>query len=864
MTVIRTDDPTKLPGMPRAPAGATAEEKRWYDTITQILEIRLGLRGDPRDRAITLRELISSGLAIDLKASPFNPNAIGGINIGFSNPQIPNLDMPPTPTGFTANGAYSQVNLFWDFPLYTNHAHTELWRGSTDIIGDAQLLGIELGRSFVDAVGSGQSNYYWIRHVSQDGVFGFFNSTSGTLGATAVDVDLLLGVLNGAITSSELANSLTTSIAAIPGIQTTLGDIDTDLSGINSDLSGINSDISGLSGNVNTLTSNQANFATTVELNDYTTTTYVTSNYYTLNEVDQAITAEINTFNSQTLTANYTNTADLTTNYYTKTSADGAITAGINTFNAQTLSANYTNTADLTTNYYTKTSADGAISAAINTFNTNTIGPTYTSTADLTTNYYTKTSADGAISAAINTFNTNTIGPTYTSTADLTLNYYTKTSADGAISAAITSYNTNTIGANYSTTADIQQAYYTKTQADTAFASTSDILNAQVDDPDGGTSQVTLAQAMSTQADVNGELKGQYTVKIDANGSIAGFGLASTTTAAGANTSEFYVNADRFAIITNQAGTADPAWASGVAYANGARVEYGGDLFIARIAHTSYSTRVPPNALYWVAGTVVPFAVQATGTTTADGVYIPPGVYMNSAMIKHATITDAQIGSVNADTITTGELDVANLITANAIDASKLNIDGSSITSFVDPNTGAATLRLGDVNVNNLTGTSISATIMSGTTVYANRLTGDVNTIVPFRTTTSTYFNGLSNEVTLQEVDLPATTHLTEGHKVYASAGGYISSTDKKVYYVKMYIRATPTSSYVLAGEMRAKSTTNSYLPFSVFGVLNTPTTGIARMKLTIRRYGQNGVTPDTATTANYVRERQGAVMGIH
>ena len=904
---VRTNDPTKLPGIPKAPAGATAEEKRWYDTIAQIMEIRLGLRGDPRDRAITLRELISSGLAIDLKASPFNPNAIGGINIGFSNPQIPNLDMPPTPTGFTANGAYSQVNLFWDFPLYTNHAHTELWRGSTDIIGDAQLLGIELGRSFVDAVGSGQSNYYWIRHVSQDGVFGFFNSTSGTLGATAVDVDLLLGVLNGAITSSELANSLTTSIAAIPGIQTTLGDIDTDLSGINSDLSGINSDlsginsdISGLSGNVNTLTSNQANFATTVQLNDYTTTTYVNSNYYTLNEVDQAITAEINTFNSQTLTANYTNTADLTTNYYTKTSADGAITAGINTFNAQTLAANYTNTADLTTNYYTKTSADGAISAAINTFNTNTIGPTYTSTADLTTNYYTKTSADGAISAAINTFNTNTIGPTYTSTADLTtnyytktsadgaisaaintfntntigptytstadltLNYYTKTSADGAISAAITSYNTNTIGANYSTTADIQQAYYTKTQADTAFASTSDILNAQVDDPDGGTSQVTLAQAMSTQADVNGELKGQYTVKIDANGSIAGFGLASTTTAAGANTSEFYVNADRFAIITNQAGTADPAWASGVAYANGARVQYGGDLFIARIAHTSYSTRVPPNALYWVAGTVVPFAVQATGTTTADGVYIPPGVYMNSAMIKHATITDAQIGSVNADTITTGELDVANLITANAIDASKLNIDGSSITSFVDPNTGAATLRLGDVNVNNLTGTSISATIMSGTTVYANRLTGDVNTIVPFRTTTSTYFNGLSNEVTLQEVDLPATTHLTEGHKVYASAGGYISSTENKVYYVKMYIRATPTSSYVLAGEMRVKSGTNSYLPFSVFGVLNTPTTGIARMKLTIRRYGTNSVTPDTATTADYVRERQGAVMGVH
>ena len=82
-STVRTNDPTKLPGIPKAPAGATAEEKRWYDTIAQIMEIRLGLRGDPRDRAITLRELISSGLALDLKAAPFDPNAINSTNIGF-------------------------------------------------------------------------------------------------------------------------------------------------------------------------------------------------------------------------------------------------------------------------------------------------------------------------------------------------------------------------------------------------------------------------------------------------------------------------------------------------------------------------------------------------------------------------------------------------------------------------------------------------------------------------------------------------------------------------------------------------------------------------------------------------------------
>ena len=940
---IRTDDPTKLPGIPKAPAGATAEEKRWYDTIAQIMEIRLGLRGDPRDRAITLRELISSGLAVELRASPFNPNAVGGTAVGFAGEPLPILSVPPTPTGFTAAGAYSQVNLFWDFPLYTNHAHAEIYRHSADVLGDAVLIGIEQGRSFVDAVGSGQTNYYWIRYINQDDVPGPFNATAGTLGATAADVALLLDVLDGAITSSELANSLSTPIAAIPGIQNTLGGINTDISGINtnisgintnlsaltsstntdisgintdisginSDISGINTDISGLSTSVNTINTTLASTVSTssltTALGSYTTTTSLESNYYTKNNADSAIqaavlglasttevntalgaytntadltnnyytktsadsatSAAINTFNTNTLGADYTNTADLTTNYYTKTTADSAISAAIstyntdtinanftnsadlvanhytktnadsaisaaiNTFNTNTLGANYTNTADLTQNYYTKTTADSAISAAINTFNTNTLGANYTNTADLVANHYTKTNADSAISAAINTFNTNTLGANYTNTADLTTNYYTKTNADSAISAAITSFNSNTLTPNYSTTASIAQNYYTKTDTDTSFAATEDLiatyaqssidlaqpfatwtLNGQTIqtisdgkvgnetlrltgpggfpnqgnyiafDPakkyevkfwarpssncagllyftlrqfinnsgattglfNGGRSpykpsaqsraahntqfgttddwgeyiyewdssdwqsaakyiqpefldnyadatghwdvqglsirevtdlKATKAEVQVQAQSING-LEAQYTVKIDANGSVAGFGLASTTSAAGSNTSEFYVNANRFAILPDQVGTADPAWQDSYAYANGARVKYNGDLYIARIAHSSGTGNAPPNASFWVAGATVPFTVQTTGTTTSGGVYIPPGVYMNSAMIKHATITAAQIGSIDADTITTGTLN-ADFIDGGTIDASTVNIAGT-------------------------------------------------------------------------------------------------------------------------------------------------------------------------------------------
>ena len=586
--------PTKLPGIPKPPSGISPQLTKYLESISEALEIRLGRRGDPVDRAVTLRELITSGLAKELKASPFDPNNINSSNLGITADPPTNTTVPSAPTGFTAAGAYSVINLKWDAPFYGNHAHTELWSHSSDIIGDATLTSTVSGRAYVDPVGSDVTRYYWVRHVSTSDIHGPFNNSTGTAATTAPDVEHLLDVLTDSITSSELATELLTPINQITELDADITDINTDLSTITSGLSTITSDLSTITSNVSTLTSNQANFATTTQLNGYTTSTYLTSNYYTLNEVDSAITAEISDFNSNTLSADYTNTADLNTNYYTKTGADTAISAAITYFNTNTVGADYTNTADLTTNYYTKTSADSAIAAAITYFNTNTVGADYTNTADLTTNYYTKTGANSATAAAINTYNTNTIGANYTTTADLETNHYTKTDANAAIAEAITT------------------------------------LSSGFDDPDGGSSSVTLQQAMTTQATLNGTLKSSYAVKIDANGAIAGFGLSSTTNTLGVNESEFIVNADRFAIMRGGSDTTAP---------------------------------------------VVPFAVVPA--STINGTAVPAGVYMDAAFIREASITAAKIGSVDADTITTGTLNVSDLIDANAISASQLNLVGT-------------------------------------------------------------------------------------------------------------------------------------------------------------------------------------------
>ena len=213
---------TRVPGIPRPPASVDPETRQYLEALAEAVEIRLGRRGDPRDRAVTLRELIDSGLAKDLKARPFDPNNWGSSNIGFSDASgLSNPSTPPSISGLSVVGAYSVINLSWGASYYGNHSQVEIWSHTSDTLGDATLAGITTGFTYSDPVGSGVTRYYWVRNVSTAEVYGPFNSGSGTAGTTATDVAHQLAVLGNAITSSQLASSLATPIALIPGIQTT-------------------------------------------------------------------------------------------------------------------------------------------------------------------------------------------------------------------------------------------------------------------------------------------------------------------------------------------------------------------------------------------------------------------------------------------------------------------------------------------------------------------------------------------------------------------------------------------------------------------------------------------------------------------
>ena len=215
--------PTHVPGFPAVPKDVSPETRNYLAKLAEALEIRLGRKGDPKDRAVTLRELLASGLAIDLKSIPFNINNTGdGTDFGPSTPET-DTTVPPAPTNLTANGAYSIIILTWDAATFSNYAFTEVWAHDTNSLGDAQLIGAVNGFTYIDPVGSDASRYYWVRHVSTSAVTGPYNNTTGTLGETATDVAYQLNVLANAITSSELAQSLAEPIALIPDLETFTG-----------------------------------------------------------------------------------------------------------------------------------------------------------------------------------------------------------------------------------------------------------------------------------------------------------------------------------------------------------------------------------------------------------------------------------------------------------------------------------------------------------------------------------------------------------------------------------------------------------------------------------------------------------------
>lgn len=185
-----------------------AELRPLVAAIAEIIETGEGVRGDPLDRKITMRDLLDSGIA-ELKAGARASGGAGSLQPGVT-PEPPDRSTPPPPAGFAAAGSFDgRILLTWDIPqsLYDNHAYTNIYRSADDNFANAVIVGRDVGVVFTDyarddAVSPDdpthlQGYYYWITFTSASDVEGPPNASAGTYAEPLPDVGYLLETLTG-------------------------------------------------------------------------------------------------------------------------------------------------------------------------------------------------------------------------------------------------------------------------------------------------------------------------------------------------------------------------------------------------------------------------------------------------------------------------------------------------------------------------------------------------------------------------------------------------------------------------------------------------------------------------------------------
>jgi hypothetical protein len=661
------------------------------DKVKETIDIREGRIGSKFDKYITWRDLFQSGITqVTLNGISYRTNATAP-SVAVATDEV-SFAPPPAPTGFTATGGFTLIQLQWTDPqtLYSNHSYTEVWRSTSNNLGTAVMLGTSSGRFYVDSVGNAVTYYYWVRFVSTAAVKGPYNATNGTSASTSPDPAFLISLLTGQITSTELDNTLTSRINLIDGNSSVTNSV-------NARVAAVGSRIDTLQGQVSELTGTPTYSGGTT----YATNALVTYNGG-LYRARQSTTGNLPTNNTfwekigdytslgQAVAVNSASITQLVTDLSSEISARTALASQVN--NAATgLAATQ---ATLTNDYYTKTAADTATATAITALSSSINIGNYVTTSTLTNNYYTTANTNNAISTAISnlatTFNNTLTG--YTNTATLNSNYYTKTDANTAISNATTnlvsSSTLNNALGSYTTTAALQTNYYTKASGQL--------------------------------------LEGQYTVKVDLNGYVSGFGLASTANNATAS-SNFAVRADTF-YIANPTGPG-----------------------------------ISPS---------MPFIVR-TAQTTINGVSVPAGVYITEAFIANGTITNAKIGdaaidnakiaNLDATKITTGFLS-ADRIQLGALDAKIANIDAAVI--------GLGTIgsaRIGDLDASKITTGSFSADRIDSRNLTIKDGSGNV-------------IFGAGTKLNTPYITVGAATSAQSGGQIVSSVTPSASSTTAEIF----------------------------------------------------------------------------------
>jgi hypothetical protein len=223
------DERTDIPGV---------TSSNFAQRMREAMMVYLGRMGNPLDRGLTLRDLLDSGIASIKNGYSLRQGSAGvPLALGPSVAPVYEIDLtpPPTPTGFAASAAISNIMVEHAAPTYTQghgHARTHLY-GATWVSGPLPTFAtaVEI-EQFTGTVAAHATNpattwHLWIKWESKDGVLSSTpaGGTNGLVVTTGQDVATLMTALTGKITESQLYAALTNRIALIDGPDTLAGSV---------------------------------------------------------------------------------------------------------------------------------------------------------------------------------------------------------------------------------------------------------------------------------------------------------------------------------------------------------------------------------------------------------------------------------------------------------------------------------------------------------------------------------------------------------------------------------------------------------------------------------------------------------------
>ena len=501
----------------------------------------------------------------------------------------------------------------------------------------------------------------------------------------------------------------------------------------------------------------------------------------------------------------------ISTEATTRAEADTANATSITTLSSQVndVSTGLPKTrADLATEQTTRATADTANATNITTLSTQVNNATTglpKTRADLVTETSARTTADTANATSISTLsaqvNNATTGLPQTR-ADLVTETTARTTADTALTTSVSTLSAQVNNATTGlpqTRADLVTETTARTTADTANALSVSTLSTTVNG---------YSAAISTQTSSINGLNAKITVKIDVNGYVSGYGLASeTNTVTGAALSSFAIRADTFSI----GAPAVPASAGQLAVAS---------------------------------SKVFPFIVKAT-KETIDGKLFEPGVYFDTGFIrklnadqidtKGLTIRDATTGAV---ILGSGSgLDWANVkaSTGRPSDGATVGaIFGTNITGMINAANGATFIDTGAIKSAYIGNAEVKTANIENLAVSTLKIQGNAVT-VPVSMFTA---GQIANKADLVPLVAQRATTTCAGGKIRIDFGytsnNFTYSTTNQLQYWLQIIHCSLKRTIVSTGISKILITSNSNVGDQAFTYVDSPGVGKVKYELLV------------------------------